>query len=275
MKVPCGDAERRLGVREDVVPQPRLEMALELGQVEGRRRALGHLQPGAMEDVEAEVEQRARHRLAVDQQVALVEVPAARPDHQRRRVGLDRIELAARRVGEVDAAVPQIEQVGLALDHVGESRRGRVLEIGHEHLGARVERVDDHLAVDRAGDLDPPVEEVGGDRRDLPAAFADRARLDQEVGQLAGVEALLPLGAPGEQLLAARVEAAMQVGEEGEGRRAEDFIGARPSGGANLDPGNGRGDSHGGTSSERRKRVALSLAKNARLRQGNARRRFQ
>jgi DNA-binding transcriptional LysR family regulator len=37
------------------------------------------------------------------------------------------------------------------------SRAERVLEVGHEHLRAGVQRVDDHLALDRAGDLDAAV----------------------------------------------------------------------------------------------------------------------
>ena len=53
------DAKLALRVGEDIVPEPGFEMALELGQVEGRRRALRHLRLGAMEDVKAEVEQRA------------------------------------------------------------------------------------------------------------------------------------------------------------------------------------------------------------------------
>jgi hypothetical protein len=63
----------------------------------------------------------------------------------------------------------------------------------------------------------------------------------------------------------------MQVGEEGEGRRAEDFIGARRGGGADFDPGNGGGNCHGGTSSRRESASAPSLARNARLLQGSAR----
>ncbi len=45
----------------------------------------------------------------------------------------------------------------VALDLVLPGRRVRVLEVGHEALGARVERVDDQLAVGRAGDLDAAV----------------------------------------------------------------------------------------------------------------------
>ena len=163
-------------------------MALELRQIEGGRRAGRHLRLGAMEDVEAEVEQRAGHFLAVDGDVPLGQVPAARAHHQHRRIALEGVGLSARRVGEVDLAGPAVLEIGLALDHVGEHRRGGVLEVGHEDLRARVQRIDDHLAVDRAGDLDPAVEKVGRDRGDLPVAVADRFRLGEKIGQLAGVE---------------------------------------------------------------------------------------
>ena len=69
-----------------------------------------------------------------------------------------------------------------------------ILEIGHEDAGAGIERVDHHLAVGRPGDLDAAVLEIGGDRRHGPFAFADGARLGQEIGQRALVEELLALG---------------------------------------------------------------------------------
>ena len=77
-----GHAKLALRVGEDVVPEPGLEMALELGQVEGGRRALGDLRFGAVEDVQAKVEQRARHLRAIDDHMALGQMPAARPHHQ-------------------------------------------------------------------------------------------------------------------------------------------------------------------------------------------------
>ena len=61
-----GQPQLLLGVGEDVVPEPRFEMALQLRQVEAGRRALGHDRLGVVEDVEAEIEQRCRHRLAID-----------------------------------------------------------------------------------------------------------------------------------------------------------------------------------------------------------------
>ena len=48
---------------------------------------------------------------------------------------------------------------------------------------ARIERIDDHLAIGRAGDLDATVLQVGGRRRDPPVAVAHRAGLRQEVRQ--------------------------------------------------------------------------------------------
>src|SRR3546814_3400554 len=62
---------------EDVVPQPRLEMALELGQVEIWTAAAIDELLGVVEEVQAEVHQRGRHGLAVEQDVLLVEMPAA------------------------------------------------------------------------------------------------------------------------------------------------------------------------------------------------------
>jgi hypothetical protein len=65
------DAERLLAGDEDVVPQPRLEVALHLGQVEVRPEALVDGDLAAGRQVHAEVEQAAGHRLAVDQDVPL------------------------------------------------------------------------------------------------------------------------------------------------------------------------------------------------------------
>src|SRR5207249_3380965 len=88
----------------------------------------------------------------------------------------------------------------------------------HEDVGARVQRVDDHLAVDRPRDLHAPVEEVGRERCHRPRALANGRGLGQETGPLSGVEAGLPLAAPGQKLLDASAEAAHQVGHQLQGR---------------------------------------------------------
>ena len=110
----------------------------------------------------------------------------------------------------------------LAVDQVVPGGRVGVFEVGHEDLGAGVERVDDHLAVDGAGDLDAAVEQVGGQRRDGPFGVADVRGFGEEVGLVAGVESFLALVAGVEQLFAAGVEGALQVDDEGDGFGGED-----------------------------------------------------
>jgi hypothetical protein len=146
-----------------------------------------------MEEVEAEVEEACGDGLAVELEVALLEVPASRPHEQGRHLLVQPVGL----VGglELDRAVDRVAEVRLALEHVPPGRRVRVLEVGHEHARARVERVDDHLPVGRPGDLDAPVEQVRRNRIDHPVGLAEIARFGQEVRQLSGRQSTLPLGA--------------------------------------------------------------------------------
>ena len=117
----------------------------------------------------------------------------------------------------VEPAEPTVAEVDLALDQLVPGRRGRVLEIGHEHLGAAIERVDHHLGVGRAGDLDAAVLQVGGNRADRPVGVADGPRVLAEVGKLAGVEPLSAARARVEQQFQpARVEPLVQLGDEGQ-----------------------------------------------------------
>jgi hypothetical protein len=115
-------------------------------------------------------------------------------------------------------------QVLLALDHVGPGGRRGILAIRHEHVGAAVERVDDHLAVDGPGDLDAAVEDVLGQRRHLPVARPHGGGLGQEVRRPAAVELRLDLLAAGQQLEPAAVESTLQLGEEIERSAAEDLV---------------------------------------------------
>ena len=212
-----GDAQRLLGPGEDLVPQTRLEIALELGQVEIGAGAARDQRLGVDEDIEAEIEQAAGDRLAVDDQMVLRQMPAARAHQEDGRLGGELVFLAAHRVGEVDLVGPAVLEVDLALDLVGPGRRVGVLEIRHEDLGAGIQRIDHHLAVGRPGDLDPPVQQVGGDRRDFPVAVAHMLR--SRAGNPAGRR---HRGGPGARrggsrgAEARRVELAVQAGEEGQ-----------------------------------------------------------
>ena len=106
----AGQAEGVLGEAEDVVPQPRLEVRLELRQVEVRPRTPLQQRAGVVEEVQAEVEQARRNRLAREMHVALGQVPAAGPDHQGRRPLPDLVHTAvgARVVQRVARGVLEI-----------------------------------------------------------------------------------------------------------------------------------------------------------------------
>jgi len=154
--------------------------------------------------------------------VLLHEVPAAWPHHEDGGSFIERVALALRAC-EADRAPDSIAQVHLAFDHVLPRRRVGVLEVGHEHVRAAVERVDHHLAVGRAGELDPAVLQVARNRADGPVRFADAAGLGQEVGKPSGVELGLAAGAQRQQLAPPAFELARELGNESERLRTEDL----------------------------------------------------
>ena len=81
-----------------------------------------------------------------------------------------------------DHAADRVADVQLSFDGRIPGRRVGVLEVGHEDLRARVERVDHHLPVHRPGDLDTAIQEVGWNWGDLPVCLADALRLGQKIG---------------------------------------------------------------------------------------------
>ena len=159
--VPCGMPSRCSDEGEDVVPEPGLEVALRLRQVEVRAAAAVEQLLRVVEEVQAEVDQRADDGGAVDHEVLLVEVPAAGAHHDggETPVGAQRVLLALR-VREGDGPADRVAEVDLAADHVVPVGSTRVLHVGQPDPGAGVEGVDRHLAVGRAGHLDAAVDEV-------------------------------------------------------------------------------------------------------------------
>ena len=118
---PVRQPELALGDRERARPQTRLEMRLELREVEVRPRSPCELLLCVVEDDETEIEQRGADRGAVDLMVTLDEVPAPRPDHQGRGLLVQAVALPAR--VELDRAPHGVMHVLLAaatLSHVGE-----------------------------------------------------------------------------------------------------------------------------------------------------------
>ncbi len=176
------DPERVLGIQKHRVPQARLFAALHLGQIKIRCRALLDEPLGVVEEIQAEIEQARRDRLVVQDHVLFLHVPAARPDDEGREPAVVQAVGLAVRSGVLDGTGDGIPQIDLAIHHLLPGGAGRVLEVGHEGVGAGVEGVDDHLAVHGARDLDAAVDEVRRDGRDLPVAVSDIPGLGQEIG---------------------------------------------------------------------------------------------
>ena len=215
---PVGHAEPVLREGEHVVPEARLDVRLELREVE-----VPPVPPVVAEEVEPEVEQRAGHRCAVDCEVALLEMPAARSDEQHGDLVVQRVLLLTG--VERDRPLERVSEVPLTLDAVLPGRRVRVLEVGHEDPRPRVEGVDDHLAVDRARDLDAPVGDLLGGRGDPPVAGPHAGGRREEVGKLAACEPFEPLRTTREDLAPPPAELALEVGQEGDRVRGEHIVG--------------------------------------------------
>ena len=112
----------------------------------------------------------------------------------------------------------------MSFDQIVPARRRRVLEIGHVDIGAAIQRVDHHLAVGRAGDLDAAVLDVARDRCHPPVAVADRLGLGQEIGLPPGIEPALDVGASSEKPPPLRTEFALELGDEGNCRRGQHLL---------------------------------------------------
>jgi hypothetical protein len=167
-----------------------------------------------VEDVEAEVEKRAGNRKPVHREVLFGQVKTARPHEEHRRLGDQLVRFFRLGRDESDGPAHGIHQIGVTLDEVVPCGRGRVFEIGHEDVGTRVHRVDDHLAVDRTRNLDAAIEEVVRNGSDGPAPFAYVPRLRQEVRTLAPVEPRLSVLARGEQFGDAPAELSSELRDE-------------------------------------------------------------
>jgi hypothetical protein len=189
------------------------------------------------EEVEAEVEQRCGRGGAVDLEVALLEMPAARTHEQPRDLVVQLVVLLAR--VQRDRAVERVREVALPLDAVLPGRRVGVLEVRHEHPRARVERVDHHLPVDRPGDLNPTVGDLVGERRDPPVALADGHGLGEEVGQLTAGEPGEALRAAHEKLRPSVAKLALEVGQELDRLRRQDVACSHAGVSSTIDPRSG------------------------------------
>ena len=234
-----GQAQALLGMAEDVIPQPGLQVALQLGDVKVGAAAAGQQLLGVVEEVEAKVEEGAGHGLAVDLNMLLRQGPAAGADDEGGQL-LVKLVILAFGAGEGQGATDGRGEILLALQGGTPGGTMGILEVGHEALGAGVESIDDHLTVHRTGDLHAAVLEVGGGGAYPPVSGTDLGGLSQEIHGLAGVQARLAGGAGGEQLPPARAKTLLQVHHKVQGRRGEDLLEGGRDGGEKLDLGHER-----------------------------------
>ena len=143
-------------------------MALHFRQIEVWAHTPRQLLFRVVEEEQAEVEQRTRHGLATDRCVLLHQVPSARTHQQHRRLFVELVLLAVR-ILELDLPPYGIAQVRLPVHRIAPGGRIRILEVGHEHGRAGVQRVDDHLAVHRSRNFDAAVQECRWNGRNGPS----------------------------------------------------------------------------------------------------------
>ena len=217
---PLWDPEPVLREDEGVVPEPRLEVALELREIEVRAGPALEQPLRVSREKDAEVEEACETRPAVDLDVPLEEMPAARANEEDRDLVLQRVAL----LGGLDRDRPldRVGEVLLAADDVRPGRGVRVLEVGHVRPRARVERVDDHLPVARRpGDLDAAVLEIGRDGRDAPVPSRTPRVSSRNPGSSPASIRSCALDAREQQLLAPPAELALERGDQLERFRRE------------------------------------------------------
>lgn len=166
-----------------------------------------------VEEVEAEVDEHAGRGSPVDLEMLLHEVEAAGTHEEHRRLSRQRVLLAT--LLERDGARDRVAQVHLAVEAVAIGGAVGVLEVRHEDVGARVQRVDDHLPVHRTGDLHAAVEDRSGQRGALPLTRADGSRLGEEAEQLARLQTRVALATRRQTLGHRGSEPAHQARDEG------------------------------------------------------------
>src|SRR5207247_886468 len=130
---PSRDSELVLCEVENVVPEPRLEMAFELREVEVRAAALLQETLDVVKEVEAEVEEAAGDRLAVDLDTPVLEVlrglphfPFGVPHRARRHQELRRLACVESRLALIAQSKQLLTPAGkLALQLGDECERLR------------------------------------------------------------------------------------------------------------------------------------------------------
>ncbi len=203
------DVEERLRKHKDLIPQTRFKVAFELRQVKVGTGPASEKLLRVVEGVEAKVEEGTGYRFAIDQDVRLFEMPAARADKEHGGMIDQFVTPSSRRIVKCDRPADSVAQVDLAFEEVVPGRCCRIFKVRHQHLGPAVQRVDDHLAVGGPGYLHAAVEQIRGLRGHRPPGRPDVGSLRQKVRLLARIESMLALNARFKQMPTTSIEGAM------------------------------------------------------------------
>ena len=149
-----------------------------------------------------------------------VQVPSSRPHKQRCRIRPNLILLSLWTLVP-NRSPNRVPQIVLAFNIVIPGRRIRVLEVGHENVGSRVQRVDDHLAIDWPGNFHAAIAQIPRYRSHSPIALPDFSRPRQKVRKLAVIDVLLHGSPPRQQFLPLRLECGRKFRQEGLGFRGK------------------------------------------------------
>src|SRR5260221_4748799 len=195
-------------------------MTLHLRQVEIRASALAQQGLSVVKKEKTKIKQGRRDRLAVHQEMPFDQVPSPGPHKERCWIGPNLITLSLRTLVP-NCSTDRVPQIVLAFNSDITGRRNRVLEVSYENVGSRVQRVDDHLAIDRPGNFHAAIAQVFGYRRNVPIALPDSSRLRQKVRKLAVIDVLLHGSPPRQQFLPPGLETSRKFRQEGAGFRGK------------------------------------------------------
>ena len=200
----AGDSKLRLAHAQDVIPEPGLLVAFDFRQIEIRARATGNQLLGIVVEINCEIENSARDPSAIYKDMLFIQMPAAWPHQQHRGFLIELIGLAV--LLKPDGATNRIPQIDLALNLVVPVRGIGVLEVGHEGVCARVQGIDDHLALNRAGNFHTAALQILWQLADLPIRVANGCGVLLKIGPQAQIKALGDQPPGLEQFLAAMLK---------------------------------------------------------------------
>ena len=194
---------------EDIVPPCRLLPGLCFWQIEVGTTSFRQQRLVVMKEIERKIEQAAGDGLITPGHMLFRQMQAAHTAYQHSGIGLQLIDFAGL-VGVADGPVHGIAQVDLTINDFAPVRRQRILKVRHKDFDVGIQRVNDHLALDGAGDFNTAILQISRDTANSPVAISNGSSFRNKIRKLPVVNSLLLLQTRGQQLIARRRKAAHQ-----------------------------------------------------------------